>query len=89
MPAVLGFTQEERNVIEQMDIDTGSPSDVAAVEHFLLPGEEGFDLSHEGGEYKVFDGLVHEIAQASGQFVSFSLQFHVIQSLLILQKLLQ
>ncbi|KAF8233271.1 hypothetical protein L208DRAFT_1135283, partial [Tricholoma matsutake] len=30
------------------------------------PGEEGFDISHEDGEYKVFDDLVDGLAQCNG-----------------------
>ncbi|KAG1882853.1 uncharacterized protein F5891DRAFT_916268, partial [Suillus fuscotomentosus] len=30
------------------------------------PGEEGIDLSHEGGEYEAFTGLSHQITSLSG-----------------------
>lgn len=50
-----------------MDLDAGhSNDDTATVSHIPPPGEEGFDLSHEGGEYEVFEGLVEDIAQATG-----------------------
>ncbi|KAG1724147.1 uncharacterized protein EDB91DRAFT_1239995 [Suillus paluster] len=29
------------------------------------PGEEGFDISHEGGEYEVFKGLLEQVASLS------------------------
>ncbi|KAG1864585.1 hypothetical protein C8R48DRAFT_601837 [Suillus tomentosus] len=31
------------------------------------PGEEGADLSHEGGEYEVFEGLAQQMADISGR----------------------
>lgn len=50
-----------------MDLDAGySNDDTAAISHIPPPGEEGFDLSHEGGEYEVFESLVEDIAQATG-----------------------
>jgi hypothetical protein len=42
-----------------MDLDAGfSADDVAAVSHIPPPGDEGFDLSNEGGEYQAFKSLV-------------------------------
>lgn len=38
------------------------------------PGEEGMDLSHEGGEYEAFTGLSQQVASLSGWCV---LLFHV------------
>ncbi|KAG2105064.1 uncharacterized protein F5147DRAFT_547920, partial [Suillus discolor] len=29
------------------------------------PGEEGFDISHEGGEYEAFEGLSEQVASLS------------------------
>jgi hypothetical protein len=50
-----------------MDIDADhTADDVEAVSGMVPPGEEGFDISHEGGEYEVFDDLVEGLAQASG-----------------------
>ena len=49
-----------------MDVDAGLSNDVDAVSHIPPPGEEGFDLSHEGGEYEVYEGLVDKIALATG-----------------------
>ena len=43
-----------------------SNDDIATVSHIPPPGEEGFDLSHEGGEYEVSESLVKDIAQATG-----------------------
>jgi hypothetical protein len=50
-----------------MDLDMGHlTDDVAAVSHTAPPGEEGFDISHEGGEHEVFDDLVDGLAQSNG-----------------------
>jgi hypothetical protein len=50
-----------------MDIDADhTADDIEAVSGMVPPGEEGFDISHEGGEYEVFDDLVEGLAQASG-----------------------
>ena len=63
---VLDFTYEERDVVEQMDIDSGFSMDPTANQEYPPPGEEAFDLSHEGGEHEAFEGLANEIAQAMG-----------------------
>jgi hypothetical protein len=61
------LTQEDRDAVEHMDIDADhTADDVEAVSGMVPPGEEGFDISHEGGEYEVFDDLVEGLAQASG-----------------------
>jgi hypothetical protein len=50
-----------------MDLDMGClADDVTAVSHTAPPGEEGFDISHEGGEHEVFDDLVDGLAQSNG-----------------------
>ena len=50
-----------------MDLDVEySNDDIATVSHIPPPGEEGFNLSHEGEEYEVFESLVEDIAQATG-----------------------
>ena len=51
--------------VDGNDAGVDSSSDIAAIEHFPPPREEGFDLSHEGGKYKVFEGLIDKISQAS------------------------
>ena len=61
------YLQEEQNTVEQMDLDVGySNDDIATFSHIPPSGEEGFNLSHEGGEYEVFESLVEDIAQATG-----------------------
>jgi hypothetical protein len=50
-----------------MDIDAGhSGEDVFAILHTAPPGEEAFDISHEGGEHEVFEDLVEMLAQSTG-----------------------
>ncbi|KAF8227689.1 hypothetical protein L208DRAFT_994249, partial [Tricholoma matsutake] len=36
------------------------------ISHIAPPGEEGLDISHEGGEHKVFEDLVETLAQSTG-----------------------
>ena len=56
-------SHEEHHAVEQMDIDAGNPA-----EEIDLPptGKEGFSLSHEGGEFEVFQDLTNHIASAMG-----------------------
>ena len=61
------YSQEDRDTVEWMDIYAGHVNnDTAAIAHIPPPGDKGYELSHEGGEYKVFEGLVEGIAQATG-----------------------
>ncbi len=61
------MSEEERQAFAQMDIETfGSADDVEAVNHLAPPDEVGFDISHAGGEYEVFDDLAKDIATATG-----------------------
>jgi hypothetical protein len=64
-----GLSQEDRNAVQQMDLDAGfgTNDDVDAISHTVPPGEEGFDISHEGGEFEVFEDLVAGLAAANGQ----------------------
>jgi hypothetical protein len=50
-----------------MDMDAfGSADDVAAADWIAPPDEQAFNISHEGGEFEVFEDLTHEIAYAMG-----------------------
>ena len=61
------YSQRERDAVQEMDLDAGLlDDDTAALPHLPPPGEEGLDLSHEGGEHEVFDSLVEDIAKATG-----------------------
>lgn len=63
-----GLNQEDRDAVQQMDLDTGfgTNDDVDAISHTVPPGEEGFDISHEGGEFEVFEDLTAGLAAANG-----------------------
>jgi hypothetical protein len=53
--------------VENMDIDVSySTEDTATISCIALPGEEGLDISHEGGEYEVFEDLMETLAQSKG-----------------------
>jgi len=66
MQLLSGLDQEDREAVEQMDLDAGfGADDVNAVCHTAPPGEEGFDISHEGGEFEVFEDLVAGLTQSN------------------------
>lgn len=44
----------------------GAADDVTAAANVVPLGEEGFEMSHEGGEYDVFENLAREIASSTG-----------------------
>ena len=61
------LSHADREAVENMDVDAGhSTEDTAAVSHIAPPGEEGLDISHEGGEHEVFEDLVETLAQSKG-----------------------
>ena len=49
-----------------MDNDFGNIYSFSEQELGLPPGEEGFDISHEGGEYEVFEELAEGVANLTG-----------------------
>lgn len=51
-----------------MDLDAGfgTNDDADAISHTVPPGEEGFDISHEGGEFEVFEEVAAGLAAANG-----------------------
>jgi hypothetical protein len=49
-----------------MFMDHGMVTDTVPCEP--PPGEEGMDISHEGGEYEAFEGLVQKMADLSGLY---------------------
>jgi len=58
---------DERQAVDQMDLDTfGSNSDTQAVSS-LMPPSEPLDVSHEGGEYEVFEDIENTITLATGR----------------------
>ena len=66
----VGYSQEQQDNSEMMDLDTGFGSDdIRSIAHIPLPGEEGWDLDCEGGELHVFEGLEEDLARAKGSYV--------------------
>ena len=60
------MSTEDRNAVAMMISDNGIDfhADFPAP-----PGEEGIDLSHEGGEHEEFAGLSQQVALLSGWWV--------------------
>jgi hypothetical protein len=53
----LGLSQEDRDAVQAMDADMGLVDHDTAFD-MIPPGDEGAHLSHEGGEYEVYQDLV-------------------------------
>ncbi|KAG2738887.1 hypothetical protein P692DRAFT_201842716 [Suillus brevipes Sb2] len=60
------MSAEDRDMVESMMADYGM--DVDALPYTAPPGDEGLDMSHEGGEYEAFEELAHEVAGISGWY---------------------
>lgn len=58
------MSSEDRDAVETMLID--HDVDINSVPYTAPPGEEGADLSYEGGEYEAFKGLAQQMADVSG-----------------------
>jgi hypothetical protein len=58
------MSAEDRNAVETMLVDVDV--DIESIPYSAPPGEEGVDLSHEGGEYEAFEGLGQQVADLSG-----------------------
>lgn len=58
------MSAEDREVAKSMVADHGM--DVDTLLYTAPPGDEGFGISHEGGEYEAFEGLAHQIADIGG-----------------------
>ncbi|KAG2112802.1 hypothetical protein BD769DRAFT_1673953 [Suillus cothurnatus] len=58
------MSSEDCEAVETMLID--HDVDTESLPYTAPPGEEGVDLSHEGGEYKAFEGLAQQMADISG-----------------------
>jgi hypothetical protein len=51
--ASLGLSQEDRDVVHAMYVEHGViDMETSAIFDTIPPGNEGIDLSHEGGEYE-------------------------------------
>ena len=63
----LELSHADHDAVENMVLDAiHSIEDTAAVSHIAPPGKEDLDISHEGGEYEVFEDLVEMLAQSGG-----------------------
>jgi len=61
------LSQEDRAAVEAMDIDLGiMECGTSSVWETVALGDEGFDISHEGGEYEVFEELAEGVAGIAG-----------------------
>lgn len=65
------MTHEDREAVNQMDIDNATMDDVdygvyEAAYNTMPPDEEGFDLSYEGGEHEVFEDFANDLAERTG-----------------------
>jgi hypothetical protein len=60
------LSQDDRNNVAAMDIDLGDAISFSEVQLGPPPGDEGFDISHEGGEHEVFEDLAQGIADLTG-----------------------
>ena len=71
------MSYDDREAVVKMDdadiiMDGGDqPDDMDQAFDTLPPGEEGFDISHAGGEHEVFEGAAEELGMYT--FISFVL----------------
>jgi hypothetical protein len=69
----------DRAEVERMDLDGGPNaaiiSDSAFAFDTIAPGDEGFDFSHEGGEYAIYETVANEVAGLHGRYDSFLIDF--------------
>ena len=77
------MSSHDRNMIQQMDIDNAAihgdaDFDYSSAFNSMPPGEEGFDFSHEGGEFEVFEAFADDLARLTGRCVYYTQQliFH-------------
>jgi hypothetical protein len=58
------MSYDEREAVFQMDVDMGFEDE--GVPKFPPPGEEGFDLSHAGGEHAVYQDFARGLSDLTG-----------------------
>ena len=67
---LLGLSTTERAEVEQMNLN-GPSLTIIAESAFafdtVAPGDEGFDFSHEGGEYDIYEMIANEVAGLYGR----------------------
>ena len=64
------MSEADREAVAQMDVDDALPSagtvEYKAAFNSIPPGDEGYDLSHEGGEHEVFEGFAEDLSRWTG-----------------------
>jgi hypothetical protein len=71
------MSYDDREAVIEMDIadtvmdDGDQANDMDQAFDTLPPGDEGFDISHAGGEHEVFEGVADELGMYA--FISFVL----------------
>ena len=67
---LLGLSATERAEVKQMDLDGPSLTIIAESAftfNTVAPGDEGFDFSHKGGEYDIYEMVANEVAGLYGR----------------------
>jgi hypothetical protein len=62
------MTNEDRDIVENMFAESSVDIQPESIPYSLPSGEEEVELSHEGGEYEVFQGLAQQMADISGWY---------------------
>ena len=64
------MSYEDRAAVLDMDHAMSLPDEHGAdIFDAPPPGDEGFDISHAGGEHEVFNGLAQDIENMCGTYV--------------------
>jgi len=58
--------QDDQDNVAAMDRDSGDMDSFSEHEICPPPGDEGFNISHKGGEHEIFEELAQEIANLTG-----------------------
>jgi hypothetical protein len=65
------MSYNNREDVDQMDVNLTMDVDVDSMGGIdtvcsAPPGDEGFDISHAGGEHEAFEGLADEVSKLTG-----------------------
>ena len=68
------MSSKEWEMIQQMDVDNThlhgeTDIDYSSAFNSMPPGEEGFDFSHEGGEFKAFELFADNLTRLTGRYI--------------------
>lgn len=65
------MSEDNRHNIHAMDTDFNEADSLpTSADLGPCPGDEGHDISHEGGDYEVFEGLAEGVANLTGLLVT-------------------